>query len=243
MSELITPIVRENISIMIKGNSGLGKSYCFRNFPPEETLFINLEKLLPFENNFKLHKNYITKEQILSRLTSVAKDTLHSSLVTTIKATLAAKPTLKYVIIDSFTAFQDIIAYKINEMKTFKGFDVYAAIASETGAFLQGIKTIPAMVIVTGHEEMITDETDDNFKVKRVLVTGKKWEGKVESMFSIVLTAKTKTLDATKRPEYYLTMIPNRDGAKCPPFIFGEDVLDIPNDFYPSAKIIEGKYW
>jgi hypothetical protein len=234
---------RENISILIKGNSGTGKSYCFRSFPPEETLFINLEKLLPFENKFKNFKNYVTKEQILQRFTTVNKDAIHSPLVTAIKSSLKANPKLKYVIIDSFTGYQDIIVHKINEMKVLKGFDIWTAIGAETGAFLQTMKTIPAMVIVTAHDEIIQDETDENFKVKRTLVVGKKWEGKVETMFSIVVSSKSKMLDANKRPEYYLKLIPNNDGVKCPPHIFGEEVLELPNDFYPSAKIIEEKYW
>lgn len=50
-----------------------------------------------------------------------------------------------------------------------------------------------------------------------------------EKDYTIVLYADSKFNEQNK-PEYYLSLMGEGTSAKCPPEIFGEDVLTIPND-------------
>lgn len=57
----------------------------------------------------------------------------------------------------------------------------------------------------------------------------KEWEGVVEKEFTVVLYGDNKFGDSGK-PEYFLRLAEENTSAKCPPDLFGEDVLKIPND-------------
>ena len=64
-------------------------------------------------------------------------------------------------------------------------------------------------------------------------------EGRVERHYTVVMYADNKYNDEGK-PEYYLTLNGEGLSAKCPPDIFGEDVVTIPNDGeFIYKKILE----
>lgn len=64
---------------------------------------------------------------------------------------------------------------------------------------------------------------------KRFRVFGKQNEGLIERFYTIVMYADNKYNDEGK-PEYYLQLAGEGLSAKCPPDIFGPDVMTIPND-------------
>lgn len=75
---------------------------------------------------------------------------------------------------------------------------------------------------------------------KRLKVQGKENEGVVERHYTIVLYADSKFTDTDKRPEFFFKLTGEGISAKCPPAIFGEDVITIPNDCqYVLEKIEE----
>jgi hypothetical protein len=63
----------------------------------------------------------------------------------------------------------------------------------------------------------------------------KEFEGLIEKEFTIVMYADKKFNDKNL-PEYYNILVGEGLSAKCPPDIFGEQVLSIPND---SKMILE----
>jgi len=50
------------------------------------------------------------------------------------------------------------------------------------------------------------------------------------SLVSMVLYADSRIDPKTNKPEYFFNTYQENASAKCPPDIFGEDVLRIPND-------------
>jgi len=67
----------------------------------------------------------------------------------------------------------------------------------------------------------------------------KEWEGLIEKEFTIVLYADNKVDDKGK-PNYYFNLFQENSSTKCPPDIFGAEVLVIPNDSnYVLDKILE----
>ena len=57
----------------------------------------------------------------------------------------------------------------------------------------------------------------------------KEWEGVLEKEFTIVLYGTSKAKD-NGRPDYFFNLYEEDSSSKCPPGIFGEDVIQIPND-------------
>jgi len=84
---------RDYYKVLLVGPSGKGKTYSFRNMDPNTTGFINVEnKPLPFKNQFKYHKRVDT----------------HGQALETIKE-YATNPEIKSIIIDSFSAYMDMV--------------------------------------------------------------------------------------------------------------------------------------
>ena len=52
----------------------------------------------------------------------------------------------------------------------------------------------------------------------------------IEKEFTMVLYADSRIDPKTNKPEYFFNTYQENASAKCPPDIFGEDVLRIPND-------------
>lgn len=207
---------RDYYKVLLCGAPGRGKTYTFKHLDPASTGFINVEnKPLPFKNSFKHH----------------ARITKNFNEVYTTLGEYAKNPEIKVIVLDSFSAFVDLLL--IEARKTKKGFDVWNMYAEEIGKLLTYIKLIPKEVFVTAHYEILGIEGASE---KRVKVKGKEFEGLIEKEFTIVLFADNK-FDDNNKPRYFLNLAQEGTSAKCPPDIFGEDVHQIPND----AKLIYDK--
>lgn len=208
--------MRDFYKVLLVGASGKGKTYSFRNMNPTTTGFINVEnKPLPFKNKFEHHFR-ITKgyNEVYTALQTLAKD-----------------PNVESIVVDSFSAFIDLVLIAARKDK--KGFDIWNMYNEEVGKLLNYIKLIPKEIFLTAHYEILGIE---GAMEKRVKIKGKEFEGLVEKDFTVVLYADSKFNDDNK-PEYFLNLVSEGTSAKCPPGIFGEDVQTIPND----AKLIFDK--
>lgn len=202
---------RDYYKILLVGQSGKGKTYSFRNMNPETTGFLNIEdKPLPFKNRFKYHYRPKTVAETKQALKS-----------------LADNKEINAICIDSFSAYVEILLAESRVSK--KGFDIWNAYNEEIGKFLSFIKSIQKEVFITAHYETLDIEGDPQ---KRVKVKGKEWEGIIEKEFTVVLYADSKFTKG--KPEYFLNAVAEGTSSKCPPDIFGEDVMVIPND---SAQV------
>lgn len=207
---------RDYYKVLLCGAPGRGKTYSFKNLDPATTGFINVEnKPLPFKNSYKFHTR-ITKNfsEVYTALSEYAKN-----------------PEVKVIVLDSFSAFVDLLL--IEARKTKKGFDVWNMYAEEIGKLLTYIKIIQKEVFVTAHYEILGVEGASE---KRVKVKGKEFEGLIEKEFTIVLFADNK-FDENGKPQYFLNLAQEGTSAKCPPDIFGEDIFQVKND----AKLIYDK--
>lgn len=200
---------RDFYKILYVSQSGKGKTYSFRNMNPETTGFINVEnKPLPFKNKFKFHSRPTTYQEAYTQLIEYAKN-----------------PAINCIVFDSFSAYVDLLL--LDCRKTKKGFEVWNTYAEEIGKLLNLIKRVPKEVFVTAHYEILGIE---GIQEKRVKIKGKEWEGLIEKEFTIVLYANNRFEEESKRPTYYLSLSLEDSSSKCPPEIFGEDVIEIPND-------------
>ena len=212
-------MTRDYYKVLYVGRSGMGKTYSFRNMNPLTTGFVNIEnKPLPFKNTFKYHSRPSTLPEIKSTLSEYSKN-----------------PEITSIVIDSFSAFVDILLSECRATK--KGFDVWSTYAEEIGKFLNFIKKIEKEVFMTAHYEWLQGE--EGVKEKRIKVKGKEWEGLIEKEFTIVMYSDNNVDDKGK-PHYYFNLFQENSSTKCPPDIFGEDVLVIDNDSnYVLSKILE----
>ena len=200
---------RDYYKILYVSQSGKGKTYSFRNMNPETTGFINVEnKPLPFKNKFKYHSRPTTYVEAFNKLIEYAKT-----------------PEITAIVFDSFSAYVDLLL--LDCRKTKKGFEVWNTYAEEIGKLLNMIKRVPKEVFVTAHYEILGIE---GVQEKRVKIKGKEWEGLIEKEFTIVLYANNRFEEESKRPNYHLSLCLEDSSSKCPPEIFGENILEIPND-------------
>jgi len=207
--------LREYYKIAIVGTPGSGKTYGARTLDPNSTGFINIEnKPLPFKNNFKYHARPQNSASVLAALQDYSNN-----------------PDITLIVIDSFSAFVEMLLAEARTSK--RGFDVWNLYNEEIGKFLKLIKLAKKEVIITAHDETLNIEGAPE---KRVKVKGKEWEGLIEKEFTIVLYTEKKFVE--KKPQYNLLLVGEGMSAKCPPDIFGEDVMKIPNDYKEIHKAI-----
>lgn len=206
--------MRDYYKMLLLSQSGKGKTYSFRNMNPETTGFINVEnKPLPFKNNFKYHFRPIGKNPLEDLMS--------------IEATLieyAKNPEINCIVYDSFSAFTDIVLAQAR--KTKRGFEIWSFYNEEIAKMLNLMKRIPKEIFITGHYEILGVE---GVLEKRAKVKGKELEGLLENNFTIVMYGTSKTQENGK-PEYLFNLYEQDTSSKCPPGIFGEDVLQISND-------------
>jgi hypothetical protein len=192
------------------GASGGGKTFSFRNLG-KETGYINVEnKPLPFPDKFGKHIAIQDRNPTaaLSALIELAKD-----------------PTIEVIVFDSFSEYMDMVLAEAR--KTKKGFDIWSSYSEEIAKFHTILKKIQKTVFVTGHYEILNIEGAPE---KRLKVSGKEHEGQVEKHYTMVLYADKTWSDAKQNFKYEYQLAGENISAKCPPQIFGEDVLRIPND-------------
>jgi hypothetical protein len=208
--------MRDFYKVLLLSQSGKGKTYSFREMNPETTGFLNLEnKPLPFKNQFKYHFRPSGKTG------QEAKD------LADIEKTLtefAMNGDINCIVIDSISAYMDILLR--HARKTRKGFDTWNFYNEEIDRFINLIKRVPKEVFVTAHYEILGVE---GVQEKRAKVKGKEWEGLIEKEFTVVLYGTSKAKE-NGRPEYFFNLYEEDSSSKCPPGIFGEEVIQIPND-------------
>lgn len=200
--------VKDYYKVLLVGPSGKGKTYSFRNMNPNTTGFINVEnKPLPFKNKFKYHKRPNVSVEVLEAIKEYAQN-----------------PEITCIVIDSFSAYMDLVLAEARSAR--KGYDVWNMYAEHITKFNTFIKKCEKEVYITAHYEILGVE--GNLE-KRVKVKGKEWEGTVEKDYAIVLYADSK-FDSKGKAEYFYVLAGEGLSAKCPPDIFGEGVIKIPND-------------
>lgn len=208
-------MIRDYYKVLLVGQSGKGKTYSFRDMDINTTGFINVEnKPLPFKNNFKYHK----------RITSI------SEVLDTIKE-YAMNTEIQAIVIDSFSAYMDMVITEARRTK--KGFDVWNMYAEEITKFNTFVKKCEKEVYITAHYEILGIE---GAMEKRVKVKGKEFEGVVEKDYTIVMYADNK-FNEKGIPNYHYLLSGEGLSAKCPPDIFGMEVLKIEN----NVRMIDDK--
>lgn len=209
---------RDYYKVLLVGTSGKGKTYSFRNMNPETTGFINVEnKPLPYKNKLKYHARPETAAGVLD----VVKEYAQNKDITAI-------------VIDSFSAYMDLVLTEARATK--KGFDVWNMYAEYITKFNSYVKKCEKEVYITAHYETLGIEGSSE---KRVKVKGKEFEGVVEKDYTMVLYADSKFDDKGKASYYYL-LAGEGLSAKCPPDIFGAEIIKIDNDVqYIDDKIKE----
>lgn len=201
--------------IAIVGGSGKGKSYSFRNMDEKSTGFVNVEnKPLPFKRNFK----YNGRPKNRAGVMKCVKD-------------YSENPEITCMVIDSFSAVMDIILEEVR--RRYSGFDIWSNYNKHVGEFIKEIKQITKEVFVSAHYEILNPEGEAE---KRIKTKGNEWAGMIEKEFTMVLYAENKFTNG--KPSYIFRTVGEGLSAKCPPGIFGEDVMEIDNDANEVLKAV-----
>ena len=204
--------------ILLPGSSGKGKTMSARNMDREKTLFINVEnKPLPFKGSFKNTVIPTKSTDVLDAILAGSKN-----------------PDINCVFVDSFSAYLDLLLAEARSTK--KGFDIYNHYNEGIAKFNDYIKRCKKEVFVTAHYEVLQDEISGT-KERRVKCNGKQWEGWVEKDYTIVLYTESKPTPGGKPAHSFTLVNDGTNSAKCPPDIFGEEVMSIDND----AKLVFDK--
>jgi len=204
--------------VLLVGSSGKGKTYSFRNMNRDKTLFINTEnKPLPFKGSFKNTVSPSTVADVLKAIVDGSKN-----------------PDIECVVIDSFSAYLDILMAEARATK--KGFDIFNHYNEHIAKFNEYVKKCKKEVFVTAHYEIIQDEISGG-KERRVKCNGKQWEGVFEKDYTVVLYTESRPSPGGKPTHSFTLVNDGTNSAKCPPDIFGEDVLSTDND----AKLVFDK--
>jgi hypothetical protein len=210
-------MTRDYYKVLLVGQSGKGKTYSFRNCDPLTTGFINVEnKPLPFKNNFKHHKKPNTTTEVLEAIKEYATN-----------------PEIKAICIDSFSAYMDMALAEAK--KTQKGFEIWNKYNDQVDMFNAYVKRAEKELYATAHYEILNIESSME---KRVKVKGKQHEGVIEKDYTIVLYADSKFDDKGKANYHYL-LAGEGLSAKCPPDIFGPDIMKVDNDVQMINNKIE----
>lgn len=192
------------------GMTGSGKTYSFRNLG-KETGYINVEnKPLPFPDKFGKH---------------VAVSDYNPSTAMSALIDMAKDPTIEVIVFDSFSEYMDMVLAEARRTK--RGFDIWSQYNEEISKFHVILKKIQKTVFVTGHYEILNVEGAPE---KRLKVQGKENEGMVEKHYTMVLYSDKKWNDQKKNFDYFYKLAGEAISAKCPPQIFGENVIEIAND-------------
>lgn len=220
-----------NYPIAIVGSSGSGKSYSLRNLDPASTAIINLErKPLPFKGGPNTATN-----QWLPTTAIEFERTLAEQL---------KRKEVKVIVIESLTKYLEKLLEMSRDIN--KGYDIYSFYNKRIGKLLELIKECtekdqsPKYVVVLAIDELVKTALPSGAEVasRRIAVSGKEWEGKIEKEFTVVLFTDVKPNKDGKVSEYrFLT---NNDGthtAKSPPDMFKGAAID--NDVAAVIKSIE----
>lgn len=216
-----------NISILVIGESGTGKSASLVNLDPNTTFVINvLNKPLPFRH---FSKNYSKLTADGSEGNYYASDN-SGMILRAIDVINKKRPEIKTIIIDDF---QYVMGNAFVNRCMEKGFDKFSQIQQQAWSILNALNSLreDLRCFVLSHSE-ITPEGKS--KIKTI---GKMLDEKItlEGMFTIVL--HSLIID-----EQYV-FLTNNDGshlAKSPLGMFEQKL--IPNDLQSVIEIIQEYY-
>lgn len=206
--------------LALMGESGAGKTTCFRNMNPAETLYIDCDgKGLSWKGwrsqYNKENKNYVKSSDkgIILKALAMAQDT----------------PSIKYVIVDTFNAVMvDDEMARMSEKGYDKWADLAAAVYGIIGYMLRMRDDLTCICVF--HSQ--TDRDDFGNVWTRIKTNGRKLDKIVlESKFTTVLLAKV--IDG----KHVFEVHANNSTAKTPLGAFEEDT--VPNDMVEVLKRLE----
>jgi phage anti-repressor protein len=179
------------------------------------TGFINTEnKPLPFRKNFKYH----ARPKAFAGVMKALED-------------YAANPEIEVIVIDSLSAAFEVLVEEARSLYT--NWDIWNFYNKKIGELMKKIKNVNKEVFITAHYEVLNVEGSPE---RRVKAKGKEWEGVIEKEFTIVLYAEDKWKSDT--PEYYFRLAAEGSSAKCPPDLFENNPIRIPNNANDIYKAI-----
>jgi len=217
-------------NILIVGPSGSGKSMSLRNLDPKTTVIADLErKGMPFKFAGEIW------------CPSSAEPVQFVNEFKTWMNKIATSTTIQVVVIDSITKLVEMLESKsVIEGKTKDGIpDTYAAyrlFAKYTLEFLELFKSNKYITICTGIDEHVTSMsiTGETLIQRRLKISGRAWEGKVEKEFLCVFYTYAK-IQPGKDPAFYITGVTDgKNSAKCPPYF--NIPRELPND---AAELVK----
>lgn len=198
--------------ILLIGASGRGKTYSFRNMNKETTGFVNGEnKPLPFKGSFK---NTIVPNKPVDYINALVS--------------INSRADLDCVVIDSFSSFIDAVLLEARATKT--GYEIWSYYNEQIGKFNDAVKKCNKEVFVTAHWDVVVDEVGGT-KERKAKVKGNEWQGMIEKDYTITLYTEAKVEFGQDKPKHSFVLYSDgTTSAKCPPDIFGTDVISIDND-------------
>lgn len=205
-------------SVLIIGESGMGKSTSGESLDPKETFWINVTgKDLPFKG-FK--KNYLpfSKENIKGNYlcTSVPEDILKTLNFISIN-----RLDIKHILIDDF---QYVMSFEFMARNKERGFEKFTDIGTNAFNILQKAKALreDINVVILTHSET----TKEGFiKMKTI---GKLLDEKItpEGLFTVVLMADIIKDDSDKPKHIFRTHSDGTSVSKSPREMFDSDTID-----------------
>ena len=240
-------MARENVPILVVGDSGSGKSSTIgqliddegkivhQGLPPKETLIVNIEdKEAPIINakDFTQLTVYNVKElfnimQILMQMKGLTPE--QEQQVRQQYQGRKCPLDFKYVVFDSLTAVTSIVQKYAD---TFRGYDVWREYNNKIAYFIEQIKQLPQQVIVMAIPETKDSALGDTKQYVKVKGNELKY-GYAESQFTIVLFTRPIYDEQTGEViDVIMQFRPNKNNtAKSPVGMFK---APLPND----AKVI-----
>lgn len=217
-----------SVLIGLVGQSGSGKTYSLRNIPQDKVVIADIErKGMPFA---------VTKPGCVVPIKSHEE---FRRLLVDIDSR-PVKP--EVLVVDSFTHLANFMETHASMLNPSRERDGSFALWRQYNEFIQlnieSFKLKPYDVVLIGIDEVLsTTGTDGSLSVaqRRMRVSGKKWEGAIESHCLIVLGTKVLLGQQGQRPQHKLQTY--NDGVitcKCPPWVTEEPLVD--NDLWPIIQ-------
>jgi hypothetical protein len=222
-------------SIALVGASGSGKTYSFRNLPPEETVIIS-----PYKMNLSFggaKKNYTKFDQSTNPNGNFWMVPDLGTLPTWLGAANDWSH-IKYVIIEDYSHYMTNYLMsgdfrgKANGKQAYSRFEQFAADVYQSLFGKTPYMRDDLWLIYVFHDDTVETNVGPQRKIR--ITAGRMLDEKVDlpSYFSYVVYTEVSTKAETAKSDRFKFRICN-DGyspAKMPPGVFDEDIETVPND-------------